>query len=142
MRRGTRMTACYSGSRAASMSTTWICCVSAHFGLVTRRHAGGELVVALPVGFVKAGDRYQKYPGRRVQETIKLEFDKVEELGSGRQALCWLRVQPRSAGEADQRRHCLTATELAAIYRIIERTRSTAARMVRRLWRRDTVPRA
>jgi len=38
----------------------------------------GELVVAAPIGFVKAGDRYEKDPDRRVQEAIKLVFDKVE----------------------------------------------------------------
>jgi hypothetical protein len=50
----------------------------------------GELVVSAPVGFVKAGDRYEKHPDRRVQEAICLVLHKVWELGSVRQTLLWL----------------------------------------------------
>ena len=50
----------------------------------------GELVVAAPAGFVKTEDqRLEKDPDRRVQEAIRLVFDKFLELGTVRQTLMW-----------------------------------------------------
>jgi len=54
---------------------------------VTEKACRGELVVSVPVGFIKAGDGYEKDPDRRVQQAIGLVFDKVLELGSARQTL-------------------------------------------------------
>src|SRR5260221_11183645 len=47
-----------------------------------------ELVVRRPAGFVKAGDRYEKDPGRRGPGRGQTGFDKVAGIGRVRQGRC------------------------------------------------------
>jgi len=52
----------------------------------------GEFLTTVAVDFIKTDDnRIEKYPDRRVQETIALVFRKFSELQSIRQVLLWFR---------------------------------------------------
>ena len=73
----------------------------------------GELVVAAPVGFIKAGDRFEKDPDRRVQAAITLVFDKIEEPWKRATGAAVVpRAWPRSSRQAGQRRYGLAAAVL------------------------------
>jgi DNA invertase Pin-like site-specific DNA recombinase len=71
----------------------------------------GELIVVAPVGYLKVEDqRLEKDPDLRVQQAVRLVFDKFLELGSVRQTLMWflghgLELPVRTAsGQTDWKR--------------------------------------
>ncbi|MCK5520482.1 MAG: recombinase family protein, partial [Candidatus Marinimicrobia bacterium] len=49
----------------------------------------GELIVSVPIGFIKSNDIIEKDPDLRIQKAIGLVFRKFLELGSIRQTLYW-----------------------------------------------------
>ena len=51
--------------------------------------ARGELVVAVPVGYIKVDGRIEKDPDRRLQHALASIFTTFLELGSARQTLLW-----------------------------------------------------
>ena len=53
----------------------------------------GELLGKVAIGFVNVDGRIEKDPDRRVQQAVRLVFDKALELGSARQAYEWLMAE-------------------------------------------------
>ena len=127
MRQGTATTACCSGSaRAASTSMSWTCCASAPLSAPLRQARRGELDCGrAPVGFVKAGNRYEKASGSTcpVKRSSWCSTRSRNFRSSARQALCWLHrvqisdlpVKQSTNGDTAWRR-----PSYSAIHRIIE----------------------
>ena len=50
----------------------------------------GEPIVSAPIGYIKSEESaIEKTPDRRVRQAIELLFEKVVEMGSGRQTFLW-----------------------------------------------------
>jgi DNA invertase Pin-like site-specific DNA recombinase len=59
---------------------------------IHQKAARGELWIPLPIGFCwTSNSKIEKHPDQRVQQAIQLVFEKMEQLGSMRQVLIWLR---------------------------------------------------
>ena len=73
----------------------------------------GELVVSVPVGYVKAGDRYEKDPDRRVQKSYRASLRqsfRARQRAAGSALVP--RAQSRAAGKGHGRPDDLAAPEL------------------------------
>jgi hypothetical protein len=87
MRPVTAMTGFCSVLREASTSMSLICCGSVRLRPVMRRHGAANSWSARRC-FVKAGDRYEKDPDRRVQEATSWSSAAEKKKAEGRAPAC------------------------------------------------------
>jgi len=112
-------------------------------GRATRSAHGRVGCGGRPSASLRPATVMRKIRNRRVQEAIKLVFDKVEELGSAPTgALLVPRVQPRSAGERPTATRPGGDRVTATITGSLDRLTAAPNAMVRTAAARDTPPRA